>query len=275
VGGRGLYHRPGQGHESRVWCGAMTTPKKTAVVTGASRGIGRALVQAFVKEGYEVWALARAADALEALAKETGGAVHPLAIDVADEAAVLAATKRILEAGTPRVLVNNAGITVSAPLHKTSTQDFHKVMAVNVTAPFLFSRELIPAMAAAGGGRVINIGSIAATRGVKYTSAYCASKHALLGLTRSLAVEWARKNVTVNIVNPGWVETDMLSNAKAAISKSTGRSEQEAHAALANMNAMGRVIQPEEVASLCLFLASDAAATITGSAYNIDGGEAG
>jgi NAD(P)-dependent dehydrogenase (short-subunit alcohol dehydrogenase family) len=254
----------------------MTTPnKKTAVVTGASRGIGQALVRAFVKEGYEVWALARAADALEALAKELGGAVHPLAIDVADEAAVLAASKRILEAGTPRVLVNNAGITVSAPLHKTSSQDFHKVMAVNVTAPFLFSRELIPAMAAAGGGRVINIGSIAATRGVKYTSAYCASKHALLGLTRSLAVEWARKNVTVNIVNPGWVETDMLTNAKAAISKSTGRSEQEAHAALANMNAMGRVIQPEEVAALCLFLASDAAATITGSAYNIDGGEAG
>lgn len=97
----------------------MTTPQKTAVVTGASRGIGRALVRAFVKEGYEVWALARAADALEALARESGGAVRPLAVDVADEAAVLAACTRILEAGTPRVLVNNAGITVSAPLNKT------------------------------------------------------------------------------------------------------------------------------------------------------------
>jgi len=253
----------------------MTTSKKIAVVTGASRGIGRELVRSFVKEGYEVWALARSADALETLAGESGGAVRALALDVADEAAVLAAAQRIREAGVPRVLVNNAGITVSAPVHKTSLEDFHKVMAVNVAAPFILCRELIPAMAAAGGGRVINIGSMAATRGVKYTSAYCASKHALLGLTRSLAAEWARKNVTVNIVNPGWVETDMLSNAKAAISKSTGRSEQEAHAALANMNAMGRVIQPEEVAALCLFLASDAAATITGSAYNIDGGEAG
>lgn len=270
-----MYHRAGQPNEGRVFSGAMTTTKKTAVVTGASRGIGRSLVQALVKEGYEVWALARAADALESLERESGGAVRPLAIDVADEAAVVAASKRILEAGTPRVLVNNAGITVSAPLNKTSTQDFQKVMAVNVTAPFLFSRELIPAMAAAGGGRVINIGSIAATRGVKYTSAYCASKHALLGLTRSLAVEWARKNVTVNIVNPGWVETDMLTSAKAAISKSTGRSEQEAHAALANMNALGRVIQPEEVAALCVFLTTDAAASITGAAYNIDGGEAG
>lgn len=253
----------------------MTTIQKTAVVTGASRGIGRALVQSFVKEGYEVWALARAAEALEALAKESGGKVRPLAIDVADESAVLEACKKILQVGTPRVLVNNAGITVSAPLNKTSTQDFQKVMAVNVTAPFLFSRELMPAMAAAGGGRVINIGSIAATRGIKYTSAYCASKHALMGLTRSLASEWARKNITVNIVNPGWVETDMFSNAKAAISKTTGRSEQEAHAALANMNALGRVIQPEEVAALCLFLASDAAASITGASYNIDGGEAG
>ncbi|MCY1075194.1 SDR family NAD(P)-dependent oxidoreductase [Archangium lansingense] len=253
----------------------MTTSKKTAVVTGASRGIGRALVQAYVKEGYEVWALARAADALEQLARESGGAVHPLAVDVADEAAVLAACKKILEAGTPRVMVNNAGIAVSAPLNKTTTQDFQRVMAVNVTAPFLFSRELIPAMAAAGGGRVINIGSITAWKGAKYTSAYCASKHALLGLTRGLAVEWARKNVTVNIVNPGWTETDMLTNAKAAISKSTGRTEQEAHEALASMNAMGRVIQPEEVAALCLFLSSDAAATITGAAYNIDGGEVG
>lgn len=253
----------------------MTTSKKVAVVTGASRGIGRALVQAFVKEGYEVWALARAVDALEALARESGGAVRPLAVDVADEAAVLAAAQRIREAGTPRVLVNNAGITVSAPLHKTSMEDFHKVMAVNVTAPFLFCRELIPAMAAAGGGRVINMGSITATRGVKYTSAYCASKHALLGLTRALAAEWARKGVTVNIVNPSWTETDMLTGAKAAISKTTGRSAEEAHAALANMTAIGRVIQPEEVAALCLFLASDAAGAITGSAYNIDGGDAG
>ncbi|HEX8536397.1 MAG TPA: SDR family NAD(P)-dependent oxidoreductase, partial [Cystobacter sp.] len=108
----------------------MTTAKKIAVVTGASRGIGRALVQSFVKEGYEVWALARAADALEQLARESNGAVRPLAIDVADEAAVIAACQRIREAGAPRVLVNNAGITVSAPINKTSTEDYHRVMAV-------------------------------------------------------------------------------------------------------------------------------------------------
>ncbi|AGC42780.1 NAD-dependent epimerase/dehydratase [Myxococcus stipitatus DSM 14675] len=253
----------------------MTTTQKSVVVTGASRGIGRAVALAFAREGYRVWALARAAEALESLAQEGGAAIHPLVVDVADEAALVAATKKILAEGTPRVLVNNAGITVSAPLTKTRTEDLARVMAVNVTAPFILCRELMPAMAQAGGGRVINIGSMAAVRGMKYTSAYCASKHALLGLTRALAAEYAKKQVTVNAVNPGWVETDMFTHATAAISKTTGRSGEEAREALASMNAMGRIIQPEEVAALCLFLASDAAGGITGAAHAIDGGELG
>jgi len=196
-------------------------------------------------------------------------------VDVTDEAAVLAACRTVLQAGPPRVLVNNAGISLSAPLTKTRTEDLARVMAVNVTAPFLFCRELIPAMATAGGGRVINIGSLTAVRGAKYTSAYCASKHALLGITRALAVEYARKNVTVNQVNPGWVETDMLSSAVGAITQATGRTEAQAREALASMNAMGRIIKPEEVAAVCLFLASEAAGAITGSIYAIDGGEPG
>ncbi|GHG69278.1 SDR family oxidoreductase [Comamonas sp. JC664] len=253
----------------------MTTTQKSVVVTGASRGIGRAVALAFAKQGHDVWALARSADALASLQQEGGERIRPHAVDVADEAALLAASQRILAEGPPRVLVNNAGITVSAPLNKTRTEDLARVMAVNVTAPFLLCRELMPAMAKAGGGRVINIGSMAAVRGVKYTSAYCASKHALLGLTRALATEYAKKHVTVNIVNPGWVETDMFAGATSAISASTGRSEEQAREALASMNAMGRIITPEEVAALCLFLASDAAGGITGSAYAIDGGEVG
>jgi NAD(P)-dependent dehydrogenase (short-subunit alcohol dehydrogenase family) len=251
----------------------MTTLRKTAVVTGASRGIGRAVAKAFVREGYQVWALARSAEALEGLRSEAGEAIRPLAVDVTDESAVLAACKAVLAEGAPGVLVNNAGIAVSAPLEKTSQEDYHRVMAVNVTAPFLFCRELMPAMAKAGGGRVINIGSVASTRGARYTSVYCASKHALLGLTRALAVEYARKAVTVNIVNPGWTETDMLTAAKASITRATGRTEAQAHEALASMNAMGRIIQPEEVAALCLFLASEAAGGVTGSLYAMDGGE--
>jgi NAD(P)-dependent dehydrogenase (short-subunit alcohol dehydrogenase family) len=253
----------------------MTTTHKTVVVTGASRGIGRAVALAFAREGYGVWALARSAESLESLRAEGGERIRPHAVDVADEAALLAACKRILEDGTPRVLVNNAGITVSAPLTRTSTQDLARVMAVNVTAPFILCRELMPAMAQQGGGRVINIGSMAAVRGVKYTSAYCASKHALMGLTRALAAEYAKKQVTVNAVNPGWVETDMFTGATAAISKSTGRSEDQAREALASQNAMGRIIQPDEVAALCVFLASEAAGGITGAAYAIDGGEPG
>jgi len=253
----------------------MNTPNKMAVVTGASRGIGRAVALAFACEGYDVWALARSTEGLEALRKEGGEAIRPLSVDVADEAAVLAACRTVLASGAPRVLVNNAGIAISAPLTKTSTEDYHRVMAVNVTAPFLFCRELMPAMAAAGGGRVINMASTAAVKGMRYTSAYCASKHALLGLTRALAVEYARKGLTVNAVNPGWTETDMLTAAASAVSQGTGRSEADAKQALASMNAMGRIIQPEEVAALCLFLASDAAAGVTGAAYAMDGGETG
>ena len=250
-----------------------TSDRRMAVVTGASRGIGRAIALAFAREGYEVWALARSREQLQGLQAEAGGAVRLLAVDVASESELLAASRTVLEAGAPAVLVNNAGIALAAPLNKTSTQDFERLMAVNVTAPFILCRELMPAMAAAGGGRVLNIASTAAVKGFRYTSAYCASKHALLGLTRALAVEYGKKNVTVNAVCPGWVETDMLSAATGNISKATGRTEEQSREALASMNAMGRIIQPEEVAALCLFLASDAAAAVTGANYAIDGGE--
>jgi NAD(P)-dependent dehydrogenase (short-subunit alcohol dehydrogenase family) len=129
-------------------------------------------------------------------------------------------------------------------------------------------------MASAGGGRVINIASTAAVKGFKYTSVYCASKHALLGLTRALAVEFAGKNITVNAVCPGWTDTDMLTASADAISRATGRTPQEARKALADMNPMRRLIRPEDVAELCLFLASPAAASVTGACYTMDGGEA-
>jgi NAD(P)-dependent dehydrogenase (short-subunit alcohol dehydrogenase family) len=131
----------------------------------------------------------------------------------------------------------------------------------------------MPVMAKAGGGRVINIASTAALKGFKYTSAYCASKHALLGLTRSLAVEYAAKGVTVNALCPGWTDTDMLAQSAENISKSTGRSTEEARDSLAKMNPMGQLIRPEDVARLCLFLASEAASAVTGAAWTIDGGE--
>ncbi|HKD42522.1 MAG TPA: SDR family oxidoreductase [Myxococcaceae bacterium] len=250
----------------------------TAVITGASRGIGRAAALRFAQDGYEVWGLARSMENLEKLKREAaqhGAELHAARVDASSREEVLAACETILaENGPPTVLINNAGIALSAPLAKTSLDDFDRLMAINIVAPFFFCRELMPAMAAAGGGRVINIASTAALKGFKYTSAYCASKHALLGMTRALAVEFAKKGVTVNAICPGWTDTDMLQGSARAISLATGRSHEAARDALAQMNPMGRLIRPEQVAELCLFLASPAAAAVTGAAYVMDGGEA-
>src|SRR5258708_3543954 len=185
----------------------MAIKRRTAVVTGASRGIGRAIAIALAREQYAVWALARSADQLDALCSEAAamnGEVRSLKVDLSDAQQVLQSCALVLkEAGPPWVLVNNAGITLSASLARTRNEDFERLYRVNTLAPFLLCRELIPAMASAGGGRVINVASTAALRGYKYTSAYCASKHALLGLTRALAVEFATKGISLNAGLPG------------------------------------------------------------------------
>ena len=256
---------------------AMASKRLTAVVTGATRGIGRAIALKFAEGEYVVWALGRNIGDLDRLKDEAsrrGGDLRTLRVDVAERDEVMAACDALLsEVGAPAVLINNAGIALSSPLTKTRPEDFDRVMAINAAAPFFFCRELIPAMAASTGGRVINIASTAALKGFKYTAAYCASKHALLGLTRALAIEFSRKNVTVNAVCPGWTETEMVSHSAKAISSATGRTVEEARRILTEMNPMARLIEPAEVAELCLFLASPAAAAITGVAYPIDGGE--
>lgn len=253
----------------------MTT-QRWAVVTGASRGIGRAVALRFVRAGYPVWALARSSADLERLAAEAssqGGTIKPLVVDLDRAEDVVQAARVIAAAGAPAVLVNNAGIAPSAPLAQTELELFERTLRLNATAPFLLCRELIPAMVAAGGGRVINVASTAALKGFKYTAAYCASKHALLGLTRALAVELAAKGVTVNAVCPGWTDTELLARSAEGIATATGRTPEQARELLARMNPMGRLIRPEEVAEVCLFLASPAAAAITGASYVIDGGE--
>ncbi|HEY1908948.1 MAG TPA: SDR family oxidoreductase [Myxococcaceae bacterium] len=252
--------------------------ERGAVVTGANRGIGKAIALAFLRGGWPVLALARTAESLDALRREAGDLatrIRPMACDLSDPAQLDGAVHALADADpVPAVLVNNAGVSLSAPLQRTSTEELQRVLQVNTVAPFLLCRALIPRMAEAGGGRVINIGSIASLKGIRYTSAYCASKHALLGLTRALAVEWGKRNVTVNAVCPGWTETDMFSRAVEAVVQKTGRSADEARGAVLTNNPMGRAVLPDEVAALVLYLSSPAAAGLTGAALPVDCGEA-
>jgi NAD(P)-dependent dehydrogenase (short-subunit alcohol dehydrogenase family) len=252
--------------------------QRGAVVTGANRGIGKAIALAFLRAGWPVVAVARTVESLDSLRQESGelaSRLRPMACDLTDSAQLEAAAEALAAADpAPAVLVNNAGISLSAPLQRTSTDDLHRVLQVNTVAPYLLCRALVPRMAEAGGGRVINIGSIASLKGIRYTSAYCASKHALLGLTRALAVEWGKKNVTVNAVCPGWTETDMFSQALEAVVQKTGRSAEQARDAVLAANPMGRSVKPEEVAALVLYLSSPAAAGLTGAALPVDCGEA-
>jgi NAD(P)-dependent dehydrogenase (short-subunit alcohol dehydrogenase family) len=246
---------------------------KQVAITGAGRGIGRSIAERFLAEGWHVWALVRQEASVEPL--KSKGELRFVSFDAGDERSVLQAAQTLnTEAGKLDALVNNAGIAIAAPLHKTSNEDFERTLRINVTAPFLLTRELSGPMVKAGHGRIVNIASTAAKKGFKYTSAYCASKHALLGLTRSLALELAPKGVTVNAVCPGWTDTDMLQASVDRIAQSTGRSQEDSRAALTHLNPMHRAVKPEEVAEVVYFLcASAAGAAITGADYAIDGGE--
>jgi NAD(P)-dependent dehydrogenase (short-subunit alcohol dehydrogenase family) len=243
-------------------------------VTGANRGIGRAIAARFLREGWHVWSLVRSPASLKTEVSGNG-TVHPVVFDAANEASVLEAAARLAKE-VPRLdaLVNNAGISMSAPLAKTNLSELKRMMAINFTAPFVLCQQLMPAMAKEGGGRVVNIASTAALKGFRYTSGYCASKHAMLGMTRALALEFAAKQVTVNAVCPGWTDTDMLAASVDNIVKASGRKSDEARDALQKMNPQGRFVTPDEVADVVWFLAgTEGARAITGAAYVVDGGE--
>lgn len=247
-----------------------------AVVTGAGRGIGAAIARALASQGAKVSLLGRTRDSLDKLATElNANAETCVAVaDVKDGSALQAAFARARERfGPVSILVNNAGQASSAPLHTADDSLWDEMLAVNLGGVYRCIRCALPDMLQAGRGRIVNIASTAGLTGYAYVTAYCAAKHGVIGLTRALAMELARKNITVNAVCPGYADTDMVRDAVANIQAKTGRDEAAARAALTARNPQGRLIAPEEVVQTVLWLCSSSAASITGQSIAVAGGE--
>jgi NAD(P)-dependent dehydrogenase (short-subunit alcohol dehydrogenase family) len=243
-----------------------------AVITGGGSGIGAAVAQRLAQAGARLTLVGRNLDRLHAQAAALApiGEVDVCEMDVADEGGVKAA---FAEMGWVDILVNNAGQVESAPLAKTTLASWQTMLNVNLTGTFLCSREVVSGMSERGFGRIINIASTAALTGYAYVAAYCAAKHGVLGLTRAMAVEFAKKGVTINAVCPGYTETEIIARALDKIVDKTGRSLGEARAELVAANPQGRLVQPQEVADTVWWLAQRGSAAMTGQAIAVCGGE--
>jgi len=245
---------------------------RTALVTGAGRGIGRAVAERLAREGARVVVAGRTRAEIDAAAAALSGLALP--VDVADRTSIAAALEALRRDGVHvDVLVNNAGAAESAPLDRTSDELWDRMLAVNAGGAFALCRALIPPMIAAGWGRVINVASNAGLTGYAYTAAYCASKHAVVGLTRAIAMEVARTPVTVNAVCPGWVDTQLLNESVARIVEKTGRSAAEARRSLEATSPQRRLVAPAEVAHVVASLCAEEARSVHGQAIAIDGGQ--
>ncbi len=245
-----------------------------AVVTGAGSGIGRATAERLAEAGCQITLIGRHVARLTETADRIGDLAFAAPADVTDADALAAA----IEAGRDRfgpidILINNAGAASSAPFLKTDADAFRAMLALNLEAPAEAARLVLPGMLTRRWGRIVNVASTAGLKGYAYVSAYVAAKHGLVGLTRALALEVASKGVTVNAVCPGFTDTDLVARSVESITAKTGRSEEEARAALAASNPQGRLITPDEVAQTIVWLCGDGASGINGAAVPVAGGE--
>ena len=245
-----------------------------AAVTGAGSGIGRATAERLAEAGCQVTLIGRHVTRLTETVDRIGDLAFAAPADVTDPDALAAA----IEVGRDRfgpidILINNAGAATSAPFLKTDADAFRAMLALNLEAPAEAARLVLPGMLTRRWGRIVNVASTAGLKGYAYVSAYVAAKHGLVGLTRALALEVASKGVTVNAVCPGFTDTDLVARSVEVLTGKTGRSEDEARAALAASNPQGRLITPDEVAQTIVWLCGEAASGVNGAAVPVAGGE--
>ena len=248
-----------------------------AIVTGAGRGIGAAIATELARLGAKVTLMGRDYRRLNAQAKAVAQAhgVETAAVrcDVTVEGHVREAFGVARETfGAPHVLVNNAGQAMAAPLAETTRADWDRMLAVNLTGPFLCMREVLPGMVQAKAGRIVNVASMSGLKAYSHIAAYVASKHGLVGLTKAAAVETAKHGVTVNAVCPGYTDTGMAKQAIANLTAS-GKTAEQARAMILRTIPRGALITPQEVAAAVGFLCTPAAAAITGETILVSGGE--
>ena len=256
--------------------GAFDLAGRRAVVTGGGRGIGAAVAAALAAGGASLVLAARTGREIDAVAARlaaAGATAHAVACDVTEPESVARLAReaeRLL--GGVDILVNNAGVAASAPLRSVSLAEWNRILAVNATGVFLCAQAMLPGMLARGWGRIVNVASVAARIGAAYITAYAASKHAVLGFTRSLAAEVAAKGVTVNAVCPGYVDTPMTDQSIARIVEKTGAGAAAVRERLAAMSPQHRLFQPDEVAFAVAFLCDERARGVNGQALVLDGG---
>lgn len=249
---------------------------RRAVVTGGGRGIGEAVARALAAAGAAVLVAARTESEVEDVAaslRDAGNDASAATVDVTGEASVEALTERAAEAlGAVDLLVNSAGVAFSAPIAKTSVEEWDRIQSVNARGAFLQTRAFLPGMMERGRGRIVHVASVAGLAGARYIAAYAASKHAVVGLVRSAADEAAASGVTVNAVCPGYVDTAMTRESVERIMEKTGRDEREALETILATTPQSRLIEPDEIAGAVVWLCGESARGVNGQAIVIDGG---